>query len=258
MDKAGVFMFFRYQLKKSILSKEMLLALSIAFVCLFIGGYDPLFLYSDTDFAYIFFNSVCTGTSCILALIYPMVATLPYAASYSEAKRTGYINYEYMKVSKCKYVVTKILTVGISGGIAIAIPVFFILVLSLICKGSSIDNSTIISYITHGEELFIQSPICYCLLYVVNSFICGFIFAVLGLTISTYTTSRFLVNIIPFGIFIFGAMFLANININLNPINLLDINSYYESNFLFSNVYKIIILVVESLIIWKRVDYYEE
>lgn len=236
----------------------MLLALSIAFVCLLIGGYEPLFLYSDTDFAYVFFNSVCAGTSCILALIYPMIATLPYAASYSEAKRTGYINYEYMKVRKCKYVVTKILTVGISGGIAIAVPVFSILIVSLISKGPSIDNSTIISYISHGKELFIQSPIYYCLLYVVNSFICGFILAVLGLTISTYTTSKFLVNIVPFGIFIFGSMFFANININLNPITLLDINSYNESNVLFSNVYKIILLSIESFIIWKRVDYYAE
>jgi len=256
--KAGIIMLFSNDLKRAILNKKMLFSLVISFICLIVGSYESLFLYSNTDFADTYFNAICTGTSCIFALLYPLLACVPYADIYSEEYKTGYTNYVFMKVSKKRYILSKVLSCGIGGGVAVSLPTVVFLIISVIKNGTSIVDSTIVTYITHGQDFFINSPILYCVLYSVNSFICGFIFSVLGLVVSTYTQNKYLIMLIPFAFFIFSAMFFANSFIDLNPITLLDINSYEETNIVFNAIYKIAVLMISYCLFYRRVAVNEE
>lgn len=251
-------MYIKNTIKNAILNKNMIIALLASFICLFIGGFEPLFLYNNSDFAYTFFTSLCCGTSSILALLFPIIACLPYSSSYAEEYNSGFTNYIYLKVSKTKYVFTKILACGISGGIAISFPVLVFFVICILLKGTTLSGYGIANWITHEKQLFVNLPVLYCLGYILNSFLCGFIMALGGLTTSIYAKNKYLIHVIPFLIYIFGAMSMANICIDLNPVTLFDINSYKEATLLNTTIYKISLLIFTGVLFIRGVKIYEK
>lgn len=250
-------MYIRSCIKNSIFNLNMLIAIIITFSCLFIGGYEPLFLSSNSDFAYSFFVSLCCGTSSILVILYPIISCVPYSTAYADECKSGYINYVFMRVSKRKYIIAKILSCSISGCVSIGIPVLVWLILCLISKGGNLSEYSIDTWVTHGKQIFTRSPLFYCILYAINAAICGGIFAIIGLAISRFTKNKYLIHILPFVLYIFCAMFFANICINLNPILLFDINTHAHSSIYITILVKIILILVTTTVFSRGVHDYE-
>lgn len=252
-------MFVKNNLKRGIINRDMLISLIASVICLVIGGYESLIIYKQNSYVNAFFSSLTNGTSSIMALVFPIIACIPYAASYAEEKVSGYLNYVIIKVNKKKYIRTKILSCALSGGLAVGVPALVFLIACIWCKGTQLSSTqSEYYYITHAVGLFDRSPIFYCLLYVLNFFLCGAIFALIGLAVSVYINNKYLIHIIPFAIYILLAMLMANININLNPVTLYDINSYSESSLVFNSIYKIVIMIVPMYIFAHGVKIYEE
>ncbi len=233
----------KHNIKRAIMNKNMLISLLATFLCLLIGGYEPVFLYGkNVDFTYTFYYALSCGTISILPLAFPIISSLPYASSYSTEYNTGFFKYYLLKTQKKYYIISKIISCGISGGFAVAFPTLLFLLLCIALKGPEITGE-FQDYIAHGLDFYLNAPFYYCLASVLNLFICGALFALIGLAVSVIIKNTYLVNILPFCFYIFMAMFFANININLNPVILFDINSYAESKFIYVIVYKLILLL---------------
>jgi ABC-type transport system involved in multi-copper enzyme maturation permease subunit len=239
----------KLEIKKSIGNSKMLIAILASFMCLLIGGFEAIFLYgNDVDYSYTFFFGYSSGTSSIMILIFPIFVCLPYANSYLEENKTGYILYKFVKISKSKYIFSKIVATALSGGLTMFIPTLAYLFLCIILKGSHLVDGGF-SDITHGLGFFQNYPMLYCFLYVINSFICGVLFSLLGLSISTFIKNVYLSTLMPFALYIFCNIIFSNgITINLNPTLLYDINMFEESTFTFNSMYKFAFLFITIFI----------
>lgn len=244
------FILLLYEIKRGCFNKGMLLSICLTLICLIAGGYEPLFLYGNTvDFTYTYYFARSCGTASILSLVYPLIACIPYANTFWEEKQSGYLNYNRIKIKPNTYKLSKIISCIVSGGISIALPTLVYFIICLMLKGTETNNS-LDGYITHSVKFYMVHPILYCLTSAFNTFICGAIFALIGLAISTIVKNKYLVSLLPFCIFIFMCIFFAEINLHLNPILLFDINSYAESKYFYVFLYKLIIMLISFIIFW--------
>lgn len=239
---------FIYDLKNAIFNKKMGLSLALVLVCLFVGGAEVLFNNSEgIDFSYVFLFSLSCGTSSVLALIYPVLACIPYSDIYSIEKSSGYLLYKRLKKEKSRYILSKWISCGVSGGLVISVPVALYFIICLLSKGTNLVDGGM-QYVTHNISFYQHSPVLYCFGYVGNAFLCGMIFSIMGLAISVFIKNKYLIIFLPLVIYIVLNILLSNMMINLNPILWWDINLINESNSVFVMVVKFSMLLIESII----------
>lgn len=157
--------------------------------------------------------------SYIFYLILPLLAVLPFAASFYEDRKSGYHINVCTRVKKETYFRAKYLAVFLSGGLSIAIPLILNLMLSSLFLPALIpDNgcNTTITGNTMAYELFYTHPFIYVLLFLFIDFLFAGVMATLALSYTYYTEHKFGVMAAPF-VFYF---FLYSL------MNLLDLSKY--------------------------------
>ena len=129
-----------------------------------------------------------------------LLAILPYAFSYLEEKNSGYGNYIISRCGIKKYVVSKVLSVGVSGGVAMTIPFILIIVIVLL-NGESVTTTNYPEmYVGRIWEpyLFIWGGKFIFLLRVLLIFMFGTEWAEIALFISVCYSNRYVVFIMTF------------------------------------------------------------
>lgn len=238
-----------YEIKNAVCSKRMLLSQAFVFLCFLVGGADILFRYSEgIDFTYIFFHSISCGASSLVALIYPVFACMPYSGRYETERGSGYLLFQRMKMRRSRYILSKLLTCSVSGGLAVSLPLAVFLMICVKMKGTVLINGGI-QYIVHGTGFYQQHPVLYCLGYVGNAFWCGMIFSLMGMALSMFFRNQYLILFLPLILYIFLNILFSGIFINLNPTLWWDINLYAESDPLLVMVVKAAAVLLSSLII---------
>lgn len=130
-------------------------------------------------------------------LILPLLAAVPWADSYYQEKRNGYLKMVYTKTSRMKYLSVKYASVFLLGAAAVAFPLLLsIYFSSLYLPADPIDmamfQSNVNNYTLWGA-LFYENPLLYMFRYVLLDAIYGGLFAVLSLFLSLFVKKRFTV-----------------------------------------------------------------
>lgn len=239
--------YLKNEFRKAALSRKTFFAFFMSVSCLAIGAYEPM-MYGNQmyDFAETFILAQTSGVSSLIAILFPLICCIPYATSYIEEMESGHIYYTYTKLSKKKYIISKLLVNGVIGGSVIAIPCLLLLGISLGVKGTSLTAESG-SMVVYGRDLYLQTPIAYVLLLILNSFICGFIFANLALGFSAFLKNKYLTILMPFGFYIFSGVVLSNISIYLNAITLFDVHQYGELERIGIILYDIILFLAGGI-----------
>lgn len=230
------------EMKRALTSFNTRIGLILCFLCLLIGGLDMLILAPEIiDFADTFTYAQTSGTSAFISLVFPILACLPYSHSYITEYKSGYNNYLFSKMKSNQYIKIKLIITGVVGGFVIAAPTLLFFFICLIRKGTVLtsDSGNIIIFF---KRLYFTNPVLYILMLILNSFLCGSIFAILGLGISTWIKSKYAAIFIPFCFYIFSGIVLAPINRNLNAITLFCVNQY-------AKVYEVNVLMYDFLLL---------
>lgn len=220
----------RYEIKNAICNKRMMLSIGLGFLCLILGGAELLFDHNENiDFSYLFLFSYSCGTSSLLALICPVFACIPYGDTYALERGSGYLLYKRTKVRRSTYIAGKLTAVALSGGVALSIPVACYLILCIYMRGTLLVDHGM-QYISHGVQFYQKQPVLYCLTYIGNAFLCGVIFSLLGLAVSVFVKSRYVVLFLPLVLYILSNIVCSSQLFFLNPVLWWDCNLYNESN----------------------------
>jgi len=225
-------------------NRKTISAFSLSFLCLLIGAYEPLKYSSKLyDFADTFIMAQTTGVASLIALLFPLICSLPYSTSHITECESGYINYIFTKTERKLYIKTKLIVNGLVGGFVISIPCFIIFIIIIMFKGLnlSVDSGSVINFY---KDFYLSYPILYVLFLILNSFICGFIFANLGLGISAFIKNKYIVAVLPFCYYIFSAIVLSNFSIYFNAVTLFDIHQYAEQSRIGIYIYDFILLII--------------
>lgn len=161
----------------------------------------------------------CMGTSsdCWMGLLFPVTAVISYATIYVRERKTGYYTCCVLRKSKKKYACHKFVCAALCGGVSLAFPVslmgvFLYYTLDPTASLYDINHYTTTSFYTDLAE---HNVIAYMIMTVVIVFVCGAVFSVFALGISTLVKNEFLTIIIPFAISILSAIFFDRYNLLL-------------------------------------------
>lgn len=145
--------------------------------------------------------------SFLLAALLPVLAVLPYGASYYEDVKGGYIKNVYIRSKRKNYLLAKYAAVFLSGGSVGCIPLVISFLLSSAAYPMLTPQATTFAYPLHQSsmmgELFYTHPLCYIGIYIMINFIYGGLFAVLALVFSFFTEHKYIVLTFPFIIHLF-------------------------------------------------------
>jgi len=159
----------------------------------------------------------------IFYFLFPIVATLPYCWSYCSDLKNGYADKAIREFGKFKYHLYKYISVFVSSGLTMTIPLLFDFLIILFFVPSIFPDS--IYDIYYGifsnnfmADTFYGQPFLYVLTFIILGFIfCG-LFGCLGYTVSTIIKSRIVSIVIPSAI-LFLIEYIKNIIVKNNPIN---------------------------------------
>ncbi|MCM1083852.1 MAG: hypothetical protein NC393_08950 [Clostridium sp.] len=138
----------------------------------------------------------------VFFLLFPLLAAAPYGYSLHYELNSGYAKQILAKCRRQDYFTSKFAAVFISGGITVAVPLLFgLIVAACFFPAVSIDPMSLQSNINPANlwvDLFYEKPVLYALAYTGIDFVYGGLFACMALAISGWCANGFLAVVFPF------------------------------------------------------------
>ncbi|BAB03894.1 BH0175 [Halalkalibacterium halodurans C-125] len=106
------------ELRRAFLSKITIGTAILSVVLVFSGMFEYLswIPYGDISVLYIFLSGYNSGTASFLGVVFPIIACLPFAASYVEDCKSGLHKYIYLRMKKSHYMTVRLIVNGLVGG----------------------------------------------------------------------------------------------------------------------------------------------
>lgn len=239
------------ELKRAFLSKVTIGTAILAIVLVFGGMFQYLRWLNDGNISvlYMFLSGYNSGTASFLALFFPIIACLPFAASYVSDNKSGLNKYIYLRMKKSKYMLIKLLINGLVGGFVLVIGPFVASIFLLLAKvftGMPMVKEQM-ETVEYFESIGVALPIMMILIILITLFFCGFIIATFALGISTIIQNVYLTVLMPFVFYIISATVLLKIHTYLNIQALYDVH-YFGMSFTQRFVYGIILFGIGATI----------
>lgn len=166
----------------------------------------------------------------IYYFIWPILAALPFGWSYHQDRKNGVFNQIVSRSNLHSYYISKYIAVFVSGGLAVAVPIVFnLLINALICPYNLPRVITSLVAVFDGSfmsELFYTKPWIYAVIWCVVDFFFGGLAACFCFVIGTKPRLQTIVILTPYILFVLldsAISFLENfinISIELSPLRL--------------------------------------
>lgn len=237
----------RSQLKRAILNKKFLFIIFIGILIHFLSGYNKIHEYlffnfkaSDIQTPKLQANAkamvnnglnmyaVWFDSLILYTPLMPILAALPFSSSYLEDIKNGMIKYIDLRISHKKYLITKIFTNGLAGGLAVSLPTIILTIAVKIFFNGNIDG-----FFGKGAyggvfaNLLLHNFYLYVLVHILIEFIFGFAYSNIALATSAFVKNTIAVMISPFLFWVGGDLILQFFNIKSYLPT--EINQFYLS-----------------------------
>lgn len=145
--------------------------------------------------------------SVLYFMILPLLAVIPYGASYYLDCKRGYLKNLYTRSDRKKFLFANYLTTFFTAGVITVLPLVINLLICMILLPSikPIACSALfpIHYMSMWSELYYQNPYLYILAFLLLDFIVVGFIACFALVVSFIVENRFMVLLLPFVLFFF-------------------------------------------------------
>lgn len=223
-----IFMWCIYEIKKIIFSKRMFIGILLGFLMLLVGGWEDIGSV-ETDFLEAYMMAYADSPTAFLSLLFPIIAVLPYGTSAKEERDSGMYALLISKMHPIRYVSVKVVVSIVSGALVIGIPNALYYLYCMIRVGLTMSDykNCLVRFMPAVYE---QNPVLYGWILVGNTLICGAIMSVLSLGVGVWVKNKYIGMLIPFAYYFISAAILAQINPDLNAVNLYFLNgrSYFS------------------------------
>lgn len=212
------------ELKRAFVNRGFIIALAagtliclwhyfeIVFPCifdksLFVSGDDCYTFFPPTSYNYWLGGNYVPIQSYLYFLILPLIAALPYGNSYICDKKSGFIKNIYTRTQKNNYLISKYISVFLTGAASAALPLlinFFLTALTLpsITPDSASYNSIVFSY-SKWSDIFYTNPLLFEFLYILIAFVFSGLIATVSLSVSFLVNNRLIVVFVPMILYVF-------------------------------------------------------
>ncbi|MGN2337709.1 hypothetical protein ACTFIN_06240 [Clostridium cagae] len=202
--------------KRALNSKNTLLAIIISTIFYIIGLYDVIdfvrFDLREFRDVYDAIDMFINIRVSYLALVIPIIASLPFSASYIMDIETGYLKFIYSRMSKRKYLVVRTLTNSLISGIVILISSVFIFIVLFFIFGINY-NSKFNEVSSVWISLYFYDKVYYFLFLLIMSFIFNVAFSTLSLGLSPYLKNKYLTILSSFIYYVISATIFISLHL---------------------------------------------
>ena len=143
------------------------------------------------------------GQALVLFMYFlPVIATLPYAASYASEKKSGYVKNVIYREGRVRYRINKMVASFIAGGTAVASVLIVNLMWCFTCMPMKMpvasSNAPLAGARTMLGVMYYDHPFLYCGVYIIMAFIFAGTISLVSILVSELTTNIFTVTLFPF------------------------------------------------------------
>lgn len=222
--------YIKEELKRAFLSKMTIITALFSILLMIIGMFDsgelPFSWVPDLSVMYIFSIGFNEGMSCYLALLFPLIVSIPFATSFISDCQCGLFKYLSFRLKRRHYYRIKFIINALVGGFVLVIGPLVGLIILLLFK--VIYH---IPWIQEGttqtvkifNDMGIYSPMVMIVIIFLNLFVCGIIFSTFSLGISIILQNKYLTVVFPFLFLLFSGTVLNSINPNLYMVNIYNL-----------------------------------
>lgn len=149
----------------------------------------------------LFYSAILFGSGALLTVFAPIVATLPYSASFLQDKKHHFLWGVLNRMSIKRYWLTKFVVVGILGAAALMVPLVLLLIVNLIFWGHG-----------HVDAMGLSGPfwnlytskqdLLFAIVLIIHSGLFGWVYAEMGLVVSLFVDRVYAVVGIPFVLYL--------------------------------------------------------
>ena len=211
--------YIKCELRRVVFSKRALISFSIALM-LYLISLNNLTLYEG--FTLKEFNEIYDSVDVfimirvdLIALVAPLLATFIFSDSYLLDLESGYLNFIYLRISKKKYVLTRLLVNALASGLIMVISSTVMYAILYIFLG--ISETSLNPVQGPFDFIYLNSKIIYIIVLMIVSFIFNVVFSTFALGISAWTKNRYLTILSSFFYYVIsGTLFVL---LGLNKLN---------------------------------------
>ncbi|MBC1472017.1 hypothetical protein [Listeria seeligeri] len=200
--------FLKVEFKRVFKSKSFLLALAIGLLIVIIQQITVARYYSHVEenvFLYLTgYDTTGIGTN-LYYLLLPCLVALAGADLLGEDRRSGLDIFSRVRGKDKHYYFAKSVASFVAGGVVFCLPLIVELcLLMLVYPSVPLDYFVSEVPVTYGamfSDIFYSSPLTYELIFLVMGFFYGGIFALVGILVSFFSSSRYVVLLSPLAIY---------------------------------------------------------
>ncbi|MBD7909976.1 hypothetical protein [Clostridium cibarium] len=208
--------YIKCELKRAIFSKRAALSIIIAMI-LYLISLHNLTLYEGFNLKE--FNEIYDSVDVfimirvdLIALVAPLLATFIFSDSYLLDLESGYLNFIYLRISKKKYVLTKVLVNALASGLIMAISSIIIYAILYIFLG--ISKTSLNPVQGPFDFIFLKSKFLYVIVLMMVSFVFNVVFSTFALGISAWVKNRYLTILSAFFYYVISATLFVSVGLN--------------------------------------------
>jgi hypothetical protein len=215
----------KVELKRAFINLSFLFAFLISLLSLLSGLYGYGYDYADSGVGthpqvdpmlYNTFDATLNARFGVISLIAPLMAALPFAASFAVDSTSGYIRPLVLRSGKRSYVIAKVIANFLAGAVALALPHVIIYAIAALTFPEGLTNPVIYRQsrmIVKGtwETIYWGNPVLYIWLIILLTFLFGGIYATLGMAAGTVSNNRYVALATPFIFYLVGSFIIASL-----------------------------------------------
>lgn len=199
------------------------------------------------------------GTNYILMfnflyyVLLPLLAALPFGASYFQDLKTGYIKNICVKASRAQYFTAKSAAVFCTAAAAVTLPLVLNLMLCMrvfplrIPEPLAFYGSTTDAYLF--ADVYYDSSLAYCLLFILIDGLAAGLMALFSICVAELSDSAFIVITAPFVVYLItGTLFSEGGKKNFSLMNMLDPNQKTAAD--ESRLFCLLLLLLLTAVLW--------
>lgn len=153
-----------------------------------------------------------TVQSTLFYLLLPILAVIPYAYSFLEDYKSGYLKNITLRTKKSNYMIGKCCAAFLSGGTAVVLPLLLnLLLMAMFFPSISPELGAYSPFTVNAwdlwNELFYSHPYGYIAAFLVLDFVYAGLFALLAVAVTYFIKKQFILLLVPFLVFEAASLF---------------------------------------------------
>lgn len=247
--------YIKQEFRRAFLSKRtgVMYLFSIA---LFFGGmfqYIQWLPSESVSIIYTFLAGYNSSTLSYSALLFPLIASIPYTTSYIEDCVSGFNKSIYMRMNKRKYLHIRVIFNALVGGFTLAIgPVLallFLLATKLVTNATMLKANEQMETVAYFYSQGITSPLLMMLIIIAIIFICGAVIATFTLGLSTILKNNYFTALSSFILLLVSAILFTKLSAKLSLVSIYDVN-HFGMTFVERLMYELLLVVIGLFLIY--------